>query len=401
MDFKQLVVDVLTEEALSSKCKFQPGDVVIIRAPYRAATRPFVHTIAKVENDRQQGNQIVLYRVKVRDGSSHYVSSSRLDGPFLDTKTAKKYLDPNIVIDPADIINRSVVLNDWQKRENTEAQLKAVLTAPPFNYEWIEPPIKSNEPMWGTRVPFILAQSPLKPDDLYLRRYNSGKTKKLSSEAYMLSVPPENIFSDLLQYNSLLDTRFLVSRVEPKVFLKRLEYYKQSMKAMELLNFDIFNPKRILINNNMLKHVLEECPLLNFLDGTYKTPIIINLDNVSGNVFKDCYVKDLHVCCTSAGNLTGCPDTVHGNFAVQGHLTSLKGCPKNIEGNFILYSVTDDSIHSVDFVSDFPEYIGGMFHCPQLGSEKSQQLEHLLRRKKALQDISDEAQNDPGLADLF
>ena len=403
MDFKQLVNNILTEEALTSRCKFQPGDVVIIRAAYRAATRPFINTIATVENDRQTGNQLVLYKVKVNNGSSHYVSSNRLDGPFKDLETAKKYTDPNITIDSKDLIVRTEVLSDWQTRPKTENQLKTILTAAPFNFIWNEPPeevlYRDNDRSF---TDYILGYSPL-TDNIKVIRRNSKKTKKLATDGYLIYLPYSNIFSCLLNGDHRFDHRYWYGQHTPSDFLRNLQLYTDSFKLLQALDYNLESGKPVVFNKNMINHIVDKFPSLNVFGPKlhHYNMYRINLNSLEPDALSDIEVHDLSVTCNSNGNLIGCPDTVYGDFEVHGELTSLKGCPKHIENDFVLHSVTSANINGIDLISDYPDYIGGNLRCPRMSYDDFQNLHAMLQRLKDLHKTLPEVENDPELRDLF
>jgi hypothetical protein len=399
MNFKQIVVNILTEEALTSRCKFQPGDIVIIRAAYRAATRRFLHTVATVENDRQTGNQLILYKVKVNNGESHYVSSNRLDGPFKDLEVAQKYIDPNITIDTKDLILRTEVLSDWQKRPKTENQLKNVLTAAPFHFIWNEPPVEAQEEAW-TRgyTDHILGYSPL-TDKIRVIRRNSKKTKKLTTDGYLVCLPDSNIFNCMISN----DHGFYIGQNSPSDFMRNIQQYTESFKLLKALDYNFEQGRYIVFNRNMIKHIVDEFPSLNIFapKANHYSVVRVYLDTLTPDALSDIEVSDLSVVCNSHGNLVGCPDTVHGDFEVFGKLKSLEGCPKHIENDFVLQHVTSADISSIDLISDYPEYIGGNLRCPRMSYDECQNLHARIQRLKSLQDSLPDAQNDPELSDLF
>ena len=211
------------------------------------------------------------------------------------------------------------------------------------------------------------------------------------------------MFASLLNGNHRFDNSYRSRQHSPSEFLSDLQFFTDSFKLIQVLDYNLQSGKPVVFNKNMIKHIIDKFPSLNVFGPklNHYNMYRINLNSLEPDALSDIEVHDLNVTCNSNGNLVGCPETVHGNFEVYGELTSLKGCPRHIENDFVLNSVTSANINEIDLISDYPDYIGGNLKCPRMGYNDFQYLQARLQRLKSLHDTLPDAENDPELSDLF
>jgi hypothetical protein len=148
MSFKQFFNEAaeLAYNPPPERAKFQLGDLVVVRDDGRwktyqsKKTAPFINNIGEVVGYKNVPGAYTKFALKFSDGNVFLFHSQFLYGPFKDLKTAQKYTDPKIDINPADIKPKqgSVVLTEYQKRENVESFLKSFL--PKIGYTLLQTP---------------------------------------------------------------------------------------------------------------------------------------------------------------------------------------------------------------------------------------------------------------------
>ena len=150
MSFKQFFKEAkeVKYEYPPSRAKFQLGDLVVVKDDGRWSmyqpkkTIPYINQVGEVVGYKNVPGAYTKYALKFSDGNTFLIHSHFLHGPFIDLKTAKKYTDPKVTIDIADIkaSQKADSLTQYQKRDNVESFLKTFL--PKIGYKLLDKPIE-------------------------------------------------------------------------------------------------------------------------------------------------------------------------------------------------------------------------------------------------------------------
>jgi len=415
MNFNEIVLKTLDEGALSSRCKYQIGDIVAIRdrtgyfqRQVRKANRIYLNRIGTIDGDRINTGQQVMYSIKFPDGNVVHLPSQFIQGPIKNLKTARKYDNNSMPVGNEDLIlsPSAIPLTDWQKKPLVEKKLKAIITTHPFNYIWFDEPkieVKAGETI------FTLAEHP-HSTELNVKRTHTTQTLKLSNwNSYSITCISNNffeqvlmtadipsritgmfrtsdLFEDLPRFNASYELASalastlastvteLLKRRHEKITLSSdfINYYIERYKAKGLQIFDYY----IQSLRNMFTINLKLLETDDTLDG-------IPLSHL--NVFPD-----------KNNTLQGCPKIVDGDFYINTHrpfnlpkipLTSLLGGPEYVKGNYFV----GGELHSLEGVA---RHIDGKFSNPG-GYTHQDYLDFL--RVKGLKDVAqDDTSDDEG-----
>jgi hypothetical protein len=150
MSFKQFLKEAkeVNYEFPPARAKFQLGDLVVVRDDGRylkyhsKKAIPYINQIGEVVGYKNVPGAYTKFALKFPDGNTLLLHSNFLHGPFKDLKTAEKYTDPKVTINPTDIKvpQKATKLTGYQKRDNVESALKDFL--PKIGYTLLDKPIE-------------------------------------------------------------------------------------------------------------------------------------------------------------------------------------------------------------------------------------------------------------------
>jgi len=150
MSFKQFLKEAkeVNYEFPPARAKFQLGDLVVVRdrgkfsSYHSKKVIPYINQIGEVVGYKNVPGAYTKFAIKFPDGNIFLIHSHFLHGPFKDLKTAEKYTDPKVVIDPADIKiqQKATKLTEYQKRDSVENVLKEFL--PKIGYTLLDKPVE-------------------------------------------------------------------------------------------------------------------------------------------------------------------------------------------------------------------------------------------------------------------
>jgi len=150
MSFKQFLKEAkeVNYEFPPARAKFQLGDLVVVRdrgkfsSYHSKKVIPYINQIGEVVGYKNVPGAYTKFAIKFPDGNIFLIHSNFLHGPFKDLKTAEKYTNPKVVIDPADIKiqQKAAKLTEYQKRDSVEKVLKEFL--PKIGYTLLDKPLE-------------------------------------------------------------------------------------------------------------------------------------------------------------------------------------------------------------------------------------------------------------------
>jgi hypothetical protein len=363
--------DILTEAAL----KFVNGDIVVVRGNdddgphmsdlYRKINyknaRPYFLSVGIVRGREVIGQRGVAYFIEFSDGNTVPVFSPFLHGPLKSLNLVKKYDGTSIPVEYADRVLKSsqIQLSDWEVKPSIESVFKELLTAEPYNFEWLdEPTIVDTSSLVGLpkispgATYFKVGYDPMMPE-YSIYRLNNKITKQLKN--YEVILPNPKLFNVLIA--STTPKIYTYNTIQTFNTTKQIKNVEQALKKaytfLRETNYD-FNTKN-LSKEQVLKYYV------------YEDDLTYNVDRLQdSSTFEDTVSKDVTVYLGNNTTLHGCPHTVLGNFTLYTASTftainnkvlfSLDGGPRDVGGNYRVFG-TLQSLRGV------PLNLGGGFEC--------------------------------------
>jgi hypothetical protein len=259
MNFKEYVGEATAKDfkaqgygGTSNKTKFQLGDYVVVTNSQTKRGEKYLYQHGKIIGYKPF-QMVVKYAVEFPDGEADAYYGQMIAGPFKDEATAIKYSKqikklksgssfPQIAA--SDL--RGYVDKPLDTNPKFEAFLKQLLTAEPFNMQWLDTPVQfsdgkytisvlaikpTNFKKYGVndiRVITKLTSSSLQNylrDNVCLLRQNNAVNGKLVTQNYIRGLPSFNASSPYFMTMMWLD-------------VSRIRYHKNDYNARDINFFD-------------------------------------------------------------------------------------------------------------------------------------------------------------------
>lgn len=367
--------NMLTEAAL----KFVNGDIVVVRGNFDGgpemsslyrkinykAARPYYLSVGIVRGREVIGQRGVAYSIEFSDGNIVPVFSPFLHGPLKNSNLIKKYDGNTMPVEYADRVLKpsQILLPDWEIKPSIESVFKQLLTAAPYNFEWLDEPVIEDAHLISgietasSATYFRIGYDPMMPE-FGIYRSNNTTTKQFKN--YVVVLPNPKLFNELISYTT--PTLFIHRQVQTFNTTRQIKNVEQELKkAYEFLretNYEL-NAKNLTKEQVLKYYVYED-------DFTY------NVDRLQdSSTFQDTVFQNVTVYLGNNSSLHGCPHTVLGDFTLYSASTftsisnktlfSLEGGPSEVGGNYRVYG-TLLSLRGV------PYNLGGEFTCYNNGT---------------------------------
>ena len=259
MNFKEYVGEATAKDfkaqgygGTSNKTKFQLGDYVVVTNSQTKRGEKYLYQHGKIIGYKPF-QMVVKYAVEFPDGEADAYYGQMIAGPFKDEATAIKYSKqikklksgssfPQIAA--SDL--RGYVDKPLDTNPKFEAFLKQLLTAEPFNMQWLDTPVQFSDGKYTISVLAIkptnfkkygvndikvitkLTSSSLQNylrDNVCLLRQNNAVNGKLVTQNYIRGLPSYNASSPYFMSMMWLD-------------VSSIRYYKNQYNARDINFFD-------------------------------------------------------------------------------------------------------------------------------------------------------------------